>query len=97
MQSNHRRFLRFVERALSFPTLGTKTKTCQGWGTHGLDGLGTHDSDLEYFRFCYKLPCPILSVFFCGKGGIPKTTLVYTSIENTPVTKSAYLVEDETR
>jgi hypothetical protein len=26
---------------------------------------------LEHFRFYYRLPCPILSAFFCGKGGMP--------------------------
>ena len=25
----------------------------------------------EHFSFCYKLPCPIHSAFFCGMGGIP--------------------------
>jgi hypothetical protein len=27
---------------------------------------------LEHFSFCYRLPCPIHSAFFCGMGGIPK-------------------------
>jgi len=26
---------------------------------------------LEHFSFCYKVPCPIHSAFFCGMGGIP--------------------------
>jgi hypothetical protein len=28
-------------------------------------------SELEHFSFCYKLPCPTHSAFFCGMGGIP--------------------------
>jgi peptidoglycan-N-acetylglucosamine deacetylase len=36
---------------------------------------------LEHFVFCYRLPCPILSVFFCGKGGIPCTNQVYTLLQ----------------
>jgi hypothetical protein len=37
---------------------------------------------LKHFGFCCRLPCPILSAFFCGKGGIPNTISVYTISKN---------------
>jgi hypothetical protein len=37
---------------------------------------------IERFGFCCRLPCPILSAFSCGKGGIPNTISVYTISTN---------------
>jgi hypothetical protein len=52
----------------------------------GLRQVLLGSTPIQHFCFCCRLPCPILSAFFCGKGGIPM------NFGSTPFPKDEYHV-----